>query len=218
MALPRLGATCSASSWAMMMTSAALHYALLQSRLTVAPSLQTTTHGSTICIWDSTNHSKDCEQHGLETVRKIELEKSYRGIGALAFSPDGQLLVAVALDNVHSVIVFDWRINQALSEGRGFAGQPPQVCQLICFGARKVVCCALAANACTATTQRFAGVWCDMESSHQGSCKLYVPDLGQEALQDLVSDGCNIRRGIHAWVNTIEFAAVDCKAALVWPI
>jgi echinoderm microtubule-associated protein-like 6 len=51
-----------------------------------------------------------------------------RGVGALAFSPDGRLLVAVALDNVHSVIVLDWRSGNIISEGRGFAGEPPQAC------------------------------------------------------------------------------------------
>ena len=47
-------------------------------------------------------------------------------MGALAFSPDGRFLVAVALDNVHSVMVFDWRCGTVISQGRGFAGEPPQ--------------------------------------------------------------------------------------------
>lgn len=63
----------------------------------------------------------------LPELRRIELGKDYRGIGALAFSPEGKLLVAVTLDNFHSVLVFDWRAGVALSEGRGFAGEPPQV-------------------------------------------------------------------------------------------
>lgn len=54
--------------------------------------------------------------------------KSCRGVGALAFSPDGRFLAAVALDNVHSVMVFDWRCGTIISEGRGFAGEPPQAC------------------------------------------------------------------------------------------
>eukprot|EP00892_Ulva_mutabilis_P007281 jgi/Ulvmu1/4925/UM203_0004.1 len=106
-----------------------------------------TEHGPYIAVWDSRAES---DQHrgassspgatappmaaagpeagtGLPELRRIELEKDYRGIGALAFSPDGKLLVAVALDNVHSVIVFDWREGVAVSEARGFAGEPPQV-------------------------------------------------------------------------------------------
>lgn len=73
----------------------------------------------------------------LPELRRIELGKDYRGIGALAFSPNGKLLVAVALDNFHSVMVFDWRAGIALSEGRGFAGEPPQVRFLIILHARK---------------------------------------------------------------------------------
>lgn len=105
-----------------------------------------TEHGPYIAVWDS---RADADLHrgaspgstgrptppatsdsstGLPELRRIELEKDYRGIGALAFSPDGRLLVAVALDNVHSVMVFDWRAGVAVSEGRGFTGEPPQVC------------------------------------------------------------------------------------------
>ena len=59
----------------------------------------------------------------LATVTQLSI---CRGVGALAFSSDGRFLVAVALDNVHSVMVFDWRCGTVISEGRGFAGEPPQ--------------------------------------------------------------------------------------------
>lgn len=111
-----------------------------------------TAHGPYISVWDSrpdpdlqrgtsrngTSPLKQPKESvasedstiSLPEIRRIELGKDYRGIGALAFSPDSKLLVAVALDNVHSVLIFDWRAGVAVSEGRGFAGEPPQVCRM----------------------------------------------------------------------------------------
>ena len=50
-----------------------------------------------------------------------------RGFCALAFSPSGTRLVAVTMDNYHSVYVYDWRKKREIFSGRGTMGDPPQV-------------------------------------------------------------------------------------------
>ncbi|KAF5831718.1 WD40-repeat-containing domain protein [Dunaliella salina] len=84
--------------------------------------------GPYICIWDSRAHeyAPDCPPAMPELVR-LRFDKDVRGFTALAFSPSGKHLVAVALDNYHTVSVFDWRNKKEVSSGRGQTGDPPQV-------------------------------------------------------------------------------------------
>lgn len=61
-------------------------------------------------------------------VTKLQLDKELRGIVALGFSPDGNLLAGVATDNNHTVSIWDWRNGWRLvGEGKGGMGEPPQV-------------------------------------------------------------------------------------------
>jgi microtubule-associated protein-like 6 len=91
--------------------------------------LNTTSIGPYVCIWDSrlTSHANQPE------VRRIQLPKSARGVCALGFSPDGGLLTVVTMDNVHTVLVYDWKQKKSVSKARGFTGEPPQVqhCPLV---------------------------------------------------------------------------------------
>lgn len=141
-----------------------------------------TEHGPYVSIWDSRaesdrlhsgSHTTAAAQpkpsvphvdssESLPELRRIELDKDYRGVGALAFSPNGKLLVAVALDNFHSVMVFDWRAGTALSEGRGFAGEPPQV-RFSSFAVRQSPCTSQG-RACTRlpSTVTFTALTCSM--------------------------------------------------------
>ena len=50
-----------------------------------------------------------------------------RGFCAMAFNPSGTRLAFVAMDNYHTVYVYDWRKKRELSSGRGQMGDPPQV-------------------------------------------------------------------------------------------
>lgn len=79
-------------------------------------------HGPYVCIWDSRVGSPACEPE----LRRLELPKSARGVCALGFSPDGALLAVVAMDNYHSVSIYDWRTGRVVGQGRGCAGEPPQ--------------------------------------------------------------------------------------------
>lgn len=45
----------------------------------------------------------------------------------MAFNPSGTRLAFVAMDNYHTVYVYDWRKKRELSSGRGQMGDPPQV-------------------------------------------------------------------------------------------
>eukprot|EP00798_Chlamydomonas_sp_ICE-L_P030392 gene30392-35400_t len=73
--------------------------------------------GACICIWNSRNAAQS---------RQIS-SKEDAGFCALAFSPSGTRLACVAMDNYHSVYVYDWRKQRVLSNGRGQSGDPPQV-------------------------------------------------------------------------------------------
>jgi echinoderm microtubule-associated protein-like 6 len=86
------------------------------------------TSGPYVCVWDS---RVACLTEQPE-LRRIQLPKSARGVCALAFSPDGALLTVVTMDNVHTVLVYDWKLCRPISKGRGFTGEPPQVCLHTC--------------------------------------------------------------------------------------
>ncbi|MEW5311518.1 MAG: hypothetical protein WDW38_003227 [Sanguina aurantia] len=79
--------------------------------------------GPTLCVWDS----RVGHQAGGSELVRIQFEKEARGITAMAFSPDGTLLVAVATDNYHSLYIYDWRRQRVQGSGRGQMGDPPQV-------------------------------------------------------------------------------------------
>jgi WD40 repeat protein len=82
-----------------------------------------TAHGPYVCVWDSRVGS----QQGSPEIQRLELPKSARGVCALAFSPDGHFLTVVAMDNPHSVTVYNWQRSQVVGQGRGFCGEFPQV-------------------------------------------------------------------------------------------
>ena len=63
---------------------------------------------------------------------RLNFDKGDRGFTALAFSPDGKRLVAVATDNGHTVYVYDWRKQRQLFSMRGQLGEPPQVAAAPC--------------------------------------------------------------------------------------
>ncbi|CAG9462264.1 unnamed protein product [Pedinophyceae sp. YPF-701] len=79
--------------------------------------------GPYVCVWDTRVGSQD----GENLLRKISLPKSSRGVNCVAFSPCGRFLAVVAMDNQHTVQVYDWASGSLLSEGKGFSGEPPQV-------------------------------------------------------------------------------------------
>lgn len=81
------------------------------------------TNGPYVCIWDSCTGT----ENSLLEVARIQFEKEDRGILSLSFSPNGKKLVCIAMDNSHTVYVFDWRKGEKLSESKGFTGEPPQV-------------------------------------------------------------------------------------------
>ena len=80
-------------------------------------------HGPCVCIWDSRVGS----QAGEPELQRLQLPKTARGVCALGFSPDGKLLTAVLMDNPHTVYVYDWQTASVVGQGRGYAGEPPQV-------------------------------------------------------------------------------------------
>jgi len=84
--------------------------------------------GPYICIWDSRACATgpDCPPSTPELMR-LRFDKEDRGFTALAFSPCGKRLAAVATDNYHTVYVYDWRKQRKLSSSRGQMGDPPQV-------------------------------------------------------------------------------------------
>ncbi|GAX82495.1 hypothetical protein CEUSTIGMA_g9922.t1 [Chlamydomonas eustigma] len=86
-----------------------------------------TEHGAYICIWDSRTGSQPDGPAAAPEVTRLKFDKEARGFCALGFNPSGTRLAAVAMDNYHSVYVYDWRKKRELSSGRGQMGDPPQV-------------------------------------------------------------------------------------------
>jgi len=76
--------------------------------------------GPYVCVWDS-RAPEDAP------VARLDFDGGFRGIIALAFSPDGSKLVTVASDNQHTVTVWDWREGLPVGGGKGANGEPPQV-------------------------------------------------------------------------------------------
>ncbi|GMH43908.1 hypothetical protein BSKO_11842 [Bryopsis sp. KO-2023] len=68
------------------------------------------------------------EDETCKEIKRIYLDEGSGGLCALAFSgKEGRLLTAVALDNAHTVSVFDWESGRKLGGGIGYKGVPPQV-------------------------------------------------------------------------------------------
>lgn len=93
---------------------------------------QVTSHeeGAYVCVWDSRAPRGAPGQDPVQPcvmVQKIQFGKDARGICALSFSPDGESLAVVTMDNQHSVYVYDWRTRKLTGEGKGYSGEPPQV-------------------------------------------------------------------------------------------
>ena len=63
-----------------------------------------------IIVWDSSSCSE---------VSAFRQSENSRAVTALAFSGDGNLLVSCALDNFHTVRVWDWAHRRMVSENRG---------------------------------------------------------------------------------------------------
>lgn len=73
-----------------------------------------------VMVWNPEN-AESIEQ-------KIELSNGSRGVTALAFSGQkGRLLTVVAMDDPHTVMVYDWKKGVKISQGVGYRGVPPQV-------------------------------------------------------------------------------------------
>ena len=83
--------------------------------------------GPCICVWDSRTGSQPDGPAAASEVTRLEFDKEARGFCALGFSPSGTRLAAVAMDNYHTVYVYDWRKKRELCSGRGQMGDPPQV-------------------------------------------------------------------------------------------
>ncbi|KAG2487374.1 hypothetical protein HYH03_013944 [Edaphochlamys debaryana] len=72
-----------------------------------------------VLVWDSVS----CKQ-----LARINVDPFYRGVQALAFSPDGTRLAAITTDNSHSLHVWDWMRRTPLCEPRkSQPGAPPAV-------------------------------------------------------------------------------------------
>ncbi|GIL85815.1 hypothetical protein Vretimale_19546 [Volvox reticuliferus] len=72
-----------------------------------------------VAVWDSTN---------CKLISKLPMDRDYRGVQALAFSPDGSRLAAISLDNSHSLHIWDWTKRTQLCEPRKTQpGAPPAV-------------------------------------------------------------------------------------------
>ncbi|KAG2422675.1 hypothetical protein HXX76_015839 [Chlamydomonas incerta] len=92
---------------------------------TIAATGQVSSHeeGPYICVWDTRVGS----QQGEPELMRRDFKKEDRGFCAMAFSPDGVYLTAVATDNSHTVYIIDWRRNKIDGSGKGQMGDPPQV-------------------------------------------------------------------------------------------
>lgn len=63
-----------------------------------------------------------------QVIQSIRLPDGSRGVCALAFSGQkGRLLVVVAMDDPHTVMVYSWKKGVKISQGVGYRGVPPQV-------------------------------------------------------------------------------------------
>ena len=59
---------------------------------------------------------------------RLSCSKEYRGIQAVAFSPDGTRLASISTDNSHSLHLWDWARRVQLCQPRkSQAGAPPAV-------------------------------------------------------------------------------------------
>ncbi|KAJ9506292.1 hypothetical protein QJQ45_013870, partial [Haematococcus lacustris] len=85
-----------------------------------------TEEGPCVCVWDSRLAATGSGPAATTEVARLKFDKEARGITALAFSPTGTRLAAVATDNQHTVYVYDWRKARLLSSGKGQMGDPPQ--------------------------------------------------------------------------------------------
>eukprot|EP01116_Phalansterium_solitarium_P002565 TRINITY_DN1264_c2_g1_i5.p1 TRINITY_DN1264_c2_g1~~TRINITY_DN1264_c2_g1_i5.p1 ORF type:complete len:658 (+),score=335.13 TRINITY_DN1264_c2_g1_i5:2551-4524(+) len=72
-----------------------------------------------IIVWDSTSAETDTS-HGVPSAEMRSTIQGFheRGIAALAFSPDGQYLASVGMDDYHSVAIYDWKRGVKIADGR----------------------------------------------------------------------------------------------------
>jgi len=60
-----------------------------------------------------------------ESLATLQQGDGNRGVGALAFTPDGKRLAAVCTDNNHTLYLWDWSRRKVLMERRTYNGTPP---------------------------------------------------------------------------------------------
>ena len=70
-----------------------------------------------VCVWDAAS----CAQ-----LARLDHEE-VRGICAVGFNADASRLVAVGMDNTHTVHVWDWRRRVLLATCKGHNALPPAV-------------------------------------------------------------------------------------------
>lgn len=95
----------------------------LSSRLPPLGSSATWRRAHMFSIWDTTNAGSAEEAE----LQRIEFRKQARGFCALGFSPTGEYLTIVTMDDSNSVYVYDWRNNVCLCESEGFKGHAPTI-------------------------------------------------------------------------------------------
>lgn len=70
-----------------------------------------------VCVW----HPADCRQ-----LARLQ-HPAVRGIAAVGFCRDAELLASVGMDNNHTIFVWNWRQNSVLAELKGHTDAPPKV-------------------------------------------------------------------------------------------
>jgi len=80
--------------------------------------------GPYVCIWSTKATSKGVQ---LPEICRLDFAKSDRGIIALTFSTCSKYLITIAMDNSHTVSVFNWRKQSVIFTDKGITGTPPQV-------------------------------------------------------------------------------------------
>ena len=67
-----------------------------------------------VLVYDVTASNPD----GITFINELALGNNSRGVKALDFSPDGELLLSVAADPYHTVTIWDWKRNNKLASAR----------------------------------------------------------------------------------------------------
>jgi len=58
---------------------------------------------------------------------RLQMGYGYRGVQAVAFSPNGRRIAAIGTDNSHTLFLWDWATGQQLYAGKTAPGAPPNV-------------------------------------------------------------------------------------------